>query len=56
VARAAAQARGEAAADGMEAELPPQVEQRSIDHEHEVASKDTSWCGSGKKFKKCHGS
>jgi preprotein translocase subunit SecA len=39
---------------GMEA--LPVVEQRVVDHEHEVGRNDPCWCGSGKKFKKCHGS
>ena len=33
----------------------PVVEQRVVDHEHEVGRNDPCWCGSGKKFKKCHG-
>ena len=39
-----------------EAEALPVVEQRVVDHEHEVGRNDPCWCGSGKKFKKCHGS
>ena len=31
------------------------VEQRVVDHEHQVGRNDPCWCGSGKKFKKCHG-
>jgi len=38
-----------------EAEMLPVVEQRVVDHEHEVGRNDPCWCGSGKKFKKCHG-
>jgi preprotein translocase subunit SecA len=38
-----------------EAQALPVVEQRVIDHEHEVGRNDPCWCGSGKKFKKCHG-
>jgi preprotein translocase subunit SecA len=41
---------------GGEAEALPVVEQRVVDHEHEVGRNDPCWCGSGKKFKKCHGS
>ena len=41
--------------DGSEGELVPVVEQRVVDHEHEVGRNDPCWCGSGKKFKKCHG-
>jgi preprotein translocase subunit SecA len=39
-----------------ELEMAPVVEQRVVDHEHEVGRNDPCWCGSGKKFKKCHGS
>ena len=31
------------------------VEQRVVDEEHQVGRNDPCWCGSGKKFKKCHG-
>jgi preprotein translocase subunit SecA len=37
-----------------EYELAP-VEQRVLDAEHQVGRNDPCWCGSGKKFKKCHG-
>jgi preprotein translocase subunit SecA len=40
---------------GEERELAPVVEQRVIDTEHQVGRNDPCWCGSGKKFKKCHG-
>jgi preprotein translocase subunit SecA len=43
------------AENGGEAEALPVVEQRVVDHEHEVGRNDPCWCGSGKKFKKCHG-
>jgi preprotein translocase subunit SecA len=33
----------------------PVVEQRIVDGEHQVGRNDPCWCGSGKKFKKCHG-
>ncbi len=33
----------------------PVVEQRIVDDEHQVGRNDPCWCGSGKKFKKCHG-
>ncbi len=42
-------------ADGEGAELMPVVEQRVVDDEHQVGRNDPCWCGSGKKFKKCHG-
>ena len=38
-----------------EHEAMPVVEQRVVDDEHEVGRNDPCWCGSGKKFKKCHG-
>ena len=41
-------------ADG-ELEAMPIVEQRVLDEEHQVGRNDPCWCGSGKKFKKCHG-
>jgi preprotein translocase subunit SecA len=40
---------------GEEQELVPVVEQRVVDSEHQVGRNDPCWCGSGKKFKKCHG-
>ncbi|HEY3758412.1 MAG TPA: preprotein translocase subunit SecA [Solirubrobacteraceae bacterium] len=45
------------AGDGDNGELAmPVVEQRVLDTEHQVGRNDPCWCGSGKKFKKCHGS
>ena len=41
--------------NGQEAEALPVVEQRVLDDEHQVGRNDPCWCGSGKKFKKCHG-
>jgi preprotein translocase subunit SecA len=38
-----------------EGEALPVVEQRVVDEEHQVGRNDPCWCGSGKKFKKCHG-
>ncbi len=43
------------AGDGEELEAMPVVEQRVVDDEHQVGRNDPCWCGSGKKFKKCHG-
>ncbi len=40
---------------GQELEALPVVEQRVLDDEHQVGRNDPCWCGSGKKFKKCHG-
>jgi preprotein translocase subunit SecA len=59
---AGALAAAAAAAGGAEAyagegagEAVPVVEQRVVDDEHQVGRNDPCWCGSGKKFKKCHG-
>jgi preprotein translocase subunit SecA len=41
--------------EGQEMEALPVVEQRVLDDEHQVGRNDPCWCGSGKKFKKCHG-
>jgi len=38
-----------------EPEAMPVVEQRVVDEEHQVGRNDPCWCGSGKKFKRCHG-
>jgi preprotein translocase subunit SecA len=35
--------------------LPPAVEQRRVDEATQIGRNDPCWCGSGKKFKKCHG-
>jgi preprotein translocase subunit SecA len=43
------------AEDGMAQEAMPVVEQRVLDDEHQVGRNDPCWCGSGKKFKRCHG-
>jgi len=57
---AAAAAGGVEAAQGnggeaMAEEAVPVIEQRVVDTEHQVGRNDPCWCGSGKKFKKCHG-
>jgi preprotein translocase subunit SecA len=44
-----------AAAAGGAEEPIPHVEQRRVDHSQQVGRNDPCWCGSGKKFKKCHG-
>jgi preprotein translocase subunit SecA len=36
-------------------EVLPVVEQRHLDPDRDVGRNDPCWCGSGKKFKKCHG-
>jgi preprotein translocase subunit SecA len=34
----------------------PRIEQRRVDAVDQIGRNDPCWCGSGKKFKKCHGS
>jgi preprotein translocase subunit SecA len=41
--------------NGQELEPLPVVEQRVLDDDQQVGRNDPCWCGSGKKFKKCHG-
>src|SRR5271170_3336636 len=41
--------------EAMAEEAVPVIEQRVVDNEHQVGRNDPCWCGSGKKFKKCHG-
>ncbi|MFM9127045.1 MAG: preprotein translocase subunit SecA, partial [Solirubrobacterales bacterium] len=36
-------------------EEPVPVEQRRLDDEEQIGRNDPCWCGSGKKYKKCHG-
>ncbi|MBA2439419.1 MAG: SEC-C domain-containing protein, partial [Thermoleophilaceae bacterium] len=38
-----------------EVEAPAHVETRVVDDKERVGRNDPCWCGSGKKFKKCHG-
>jgi preprotein translocase subunit SecA len=54
---AAAGAAGAAAGVGEMAEEPalPHVEQRRVDPGEQIGRNDPCWCGSGKKYKKCHG-
>jgi preprotein translocase subunit SecA len=42
--------------EGEPVEALPVVEQRVTDSEHQIGRNDPCWCGSGKKFKRCHGS
>ena len=51
--RPAARRRGATAA--AEEPLPAPVEQRRVDETEQIGRNDPCWCGSGKKFKKCHG-
>jgi preprotein translocase subunit SecA len=50
----AAAAAGAGYAD-EESAPPPQVEQRRVDETEQIGRNDPCWCGSGKKYKKCHG-
>jgi preprotein translocase subunit SecA len=33
----------------------PVIQQRRVDESEQLGRNDPCWCGSGKKFKKCHG-
>jgi preprotein translocase subunit SecA len=57
-AAAAQAAGGEGEASGAQAvaeDLPQVVQQRRVDEVEQIGRNDPCWCGSGKKFKKCHG-
>ena len=41
--------------DADEEPEPAYVEQRRLDEHEQLGRNDPCWCGSGKKFKKCHG-
>ncbi|MEA2439841.1 MAG: preprotein translocase subunit SecA [Thermoleophilaceae bacterium] len=41
--------------DDGEIEMPVQVQTRHVDEKEQIGRNDPCWCGSGKKFKKCHG-
>jgi preprotein translocase subunit SecA len=57
LAAAAAASGGQAAAYAEEEELqmPAPVEQRRVDPDQQIGRNDPCWCGSGQKYKKCHG-
>jgi preprotein translocase subunit SecA len=38
-----------------EEEVPDHVEQRRVSSDEQLGRNDPCWCGSGKKFKRCHG-
>jgi preprotein translocase subunit SecA len=42
-------------AEGDPDEALPTVQQRRVDEHDTIGRNDPCWCGSGKKFKKCHG-
>ncbi|MGZ6673532.1 MAG: SEC-C metal-binding domain-containing protein, partial [Solirubrobacteraceae bacterium] len=49
-------ARAEAAGGAEEAApLPEPVQQRRVAEVEQIGRNDPCWCGSGKKFKRCHG-
>jgi preprotein translocase subunit SecA len=51
----AAEQAGVAVAEGPELAALPEVETRHVTDEEKVGRNDPCWCGSGKKYKKCHG-
>jgi preprotein translocase subunit SecA len=52
----AAAAGGAAPAEGAYAEEPAEpVQQRRVEESEQIGRNDPCWCGSGKKYKKCHG-
>jgi preprotein translocase subunit SecA len=51
----AAQGYADGNGGGEAHEMMPVVEQRRVDDEHQLGRNDPCWCGSGKKYKKCHG-
>jgi preprotein translocase subunit SecA len=55
MAAAAGGAAPEAYADERPAEAPAPVQQRRVDEAEQIGRNDPCWCGSGKKYKKCHG-
>jgi preprotein translocase subunit SecA len=55
MAAAAAEGAGIDGNGGPVDEPLPVIEQRRVDQDHQVGRNDPCWCGSGKKFKKCHG-
>ncbi len=55
VAMAAAGAGAAADYAELEAQAPQPVQQRRVDESEQIGRNDPCWCGSGKKFKKCHG-
>jgi preprotein translocase subunit SecA len=51
----AAAASGGVAEGYDESEAVAQVQQRRVDDTEQIGRNDPCWCGSGKKYKKCHG-
>jgi preprotein translocase subunit SecA len=48
-------AEAQAGEEPAEPILPPVVEQRRVADVEQIGRNDPCWCGSGKKFKRCHG-
>jgi preprotein translocase subunit SecA len=46
---------GEGYGVDAEGEPSPMVQQRRVDEHEQLGRNDPCWCGSGKKYKKCHG-
>jgi preprotein translocase subunit SecA len=46
---------GYAEEGGIEEDALPVVQQRRVDEHDTIGRNDPCWCGSGKKYKKCHG-
>ena len=42
-------------AEAFEDVAPVHVEQRHVDPSEQIGRNDPCWCGSGKKYKRCHG-
>jgi preprotein translocase subunit SecA len=55
VALAAAAAGAAPEGNGYSEEPLPAVEQRRVSEDQQIGRNDPCWCGSGKKFKRCHG-
>jgi preprotein translocase subunit SecA len=55
MAMAAAAASAVPEGNGYSEEPLPAVEQRRVSASEQIGRNDPCWCGSGKKFKKCHG-
>jgi len=55
IAAAAGGASAVAEPSAEDLEMPSPVQQRRVDDVEQIGRNDPCWCGSGKKFKKCHG-
>ena len=53
--QASALAEAAGAAEGDAEPLPEPVQQRRVAEVEQIGRNDPCWCGSGKKFKRCHG-